>query len=92
MTSQEDGVWEETIELNENSKSSRIMGFSFDSAPVKSEMAQCSTVIDEYLPSLITGASDYEEVLPEFLSKMELAGSERIVAEKQRQLDEWLKK
>ncbi len=92
LPSQEDGVWEETIALNENSKTSSIMGFSFDSAPVKSEMAQCSTVLSEYLPSLMTGAADYEEILPDFFSKMEVAGSEKIVAEKQRQLDEWLKK
>ncbi len=92
LPSQEDGVWEETIELNNNSKVSRIMGFDFDSSPVKNEMAQCSTVLDEYLPSLVTGAVDYETVLPEFYDKLKMAGSETIIAEKQKQLDEWAAK
>lgn len=91
LPSQEDSVWDETKRLNETSSVSKIMGFNFDQLPVKNEMAQCSTVLDEYLPSLVTGAVDYEDVLPEFIAKLKLAGSEKIIAEKQRQLDEWLK-
>lgn len=92
LPSQEDNVWEITQELNENSKTSKIMGFDFNSESVESQIAQCSTVVDEFLPSLVTGAVDYEKVLPEFLNKLKVAGADDIIKEKQRQLDEWLKK
>ncbi|MBN2983815.1 MULTISPECIES: DUF3502 domain-containing protein [Cohnella] len=40
---------------------------------------------------LASGTSDLDKTLPEFLDKLKKAGAEKIVAEKQRQLDEWRK-
>ena len=86
---QESNVWEATLELNESAKASPALGFSFDSTPVRTEMASVGAVKDEYELSLDTGALDPAKALPEFLEKLEAAGSQTIIDEIQKQLDEW---
>ena len=75
--------------MNESAKASPALGFSFDSTPVRTEMASVGAVKDEYELSLDTGAVDPEKALPEFLEKLEAAGSQTIIDEIQKQLDEW---
>lgn len=48
-------------------------------------------VNDEYYAALATGTVDPEKYLPIYEEKLNRAGSETIRAEKQRQLDAWLK-
>ena len=86
-----DGTWEETKRLNEEAKPSPVLGFSFDAEPVKSEIAKCQSVVQEYVPLLATGSVDLDTYYPEFIEKLETAGSEIIVAELQSQIDEWKK-
>ena len=81
--------WIETEKLNANSTPSVAMGFVFDSVPVQSEIAAVSAVIGEYEAALSTGVLDPNEYLPEFLEKLEQAGSDVIIAEIQSQLDAW---
>lgn len=82
-------VWDDTKKLNQESKKSPLLGFSFNSEPVKSEIAQCKSVTDEFVPAMTTGAMDPDEALPKFLDKLKKAGSEKIVAELQKQIDAW---
>lgn len=88
---QEEGLWEETIDLNNNATVSKLLGFTFNTEPVKIELAQCEAVIAEYVSSITTGTVDPEEYIPEFLAKLENAGVDKIIAEKQKQIDEWRK-
>jgi putative aldouronate transport system substrate-binding protein len=81
--------WDDTMVLNKNAKPSPALGFAFDSVPVQTELASVSAVVKEYELSLSTGAVDPAKVLPEFLEKLKGAGSERIIAEVQKQLDAW---
>ncbi|MDO4306768.1 MAG: ABC transporter substrate-binding protein [Eubacteriales bacterium] len=81
--------WEQTIAMNEAGKTSVAFGFVFDSTTVQNEIASVSAVVQEYQLSLDTGAVDPETVMPEFLNKLEQAGSQVIIDEIQRQLDEW---
>lgn len=81
--------WEQTIAMNESGKTSVAFGFVFDSTTVQNEIASVSAVVQEYQLSLDTGAVDPEAVMPEFLNKLEQAGSQVIIDEIQRQLDEW---
>lgn len=81
--------WEQTIAMNEAGKTSVAFGFVFDSTTVQNEIASVSAVVQEYQLSLDTGAVDPESVMPEFLNKLEQAGSQVIIDEIQRQLDEW---
>lgn len=47
-------------------------------------------VLETYLPVLESGAGDLEKDYAEFLDALEEAGINEILADKQRQLDEWL--
>lgn len=87
-TSKESLVWEE--EQNQIAKKSPAMGFSFDSSSVKTEYTAVSNVIQQYLPVLVCGSVDPEVVLPEFKAKLTSAGLDKIINEKQKQLDAWL--
>ena len=86
----EKGNWEKTIRLNEEAAMSPILGFVFDPASVRSEIAQCQAVVAEYLPLFGFGSADLDRTLPEFQGRLISAGSERIVKEMQSQLDAWL--
>lgn len=89
------GQSQETLDavedLNMNSKPSPILGFTFNPEPVNMEIAQCTTVVDEFILSLDTGTVDPEEYLPKFLEKLEKAGCQTIIDEMQNQLNEWSK-
>lgn len=87
---QEDDVWEKTKEINTSATESKILGFAFDSTTVINELAATSAVVDQYALSLETGAVNPEELLPEFVSKLKAAGSDKIIKEMQEQLDSWL--
>ena len=86
---QPETTWEETIEMNNTAKKSPALGFTFDAMPVKTQIAQVKTIIDEYLPGLGCGVVDIDKVYPEFLSKLQSAGIDEIIAETQRQIDAW---
>lgn len=81
--------WEQTTAMNEAGKTSTAFGFVFDPTAVQNEIASVSAVVEEYQLSLDTGAVDPAAVMPEFLNKLEQAGSQTIIDEIQRQLDEW---
>lgn len=82
-------IWEETDEFNKSAKKSAAFGFSYDSANVKTELAACSNVVSEYNVSLTSGLVDPETAIPEFVEKLEASGIDKIIAEKQSQLDAW---
>lgn len=46
-------------------------------------------MVNQYLPGLAWGSIDPATELPKFLSDLEEAGLDNIIAEKQKQLDEW---
>ena len=66
------------------------MGWVFNSAPVANEITACTNVIKEYAYGLEVGAVDVDEVLPKFQQALKDAGIDRVIEEKQKQIDEWL--
>lgn len=56
---------------------------------MKTQIANCSSIISEMLPSLASGSIDPETKIPEFLSRLESAGVNDIIAEKQAQIEAW---
>lgn len=76
-------------DLNKNAIPSNALGFVFDFAPVKAEKANCDAIIEELYYSISTGTVDPDKYLPQFLDKLKRAGADKIVAEKQKQLDAW---
>ena len=81
-------VWVQTKDLNENSIESPLLGFAFDPTPVQGEIGQVISVSDEYVASLLQGKRPVTEY-QDYLNKLKAAGSDKIMAELQKQIDAW---
>ena len=79
------------IDLNKNAPASPALGFTFDFATVKTEKAQCDAVMAELYYSLASGSVEIDKYYPQFIEKIKAAGMQKIVDEKQKQLDQWKK-
>lgn len=75
---------------NANTKVSKAYGFTFDPTPVKMEIAACDAVNNEFAAAIGNGTVDPETEIKKFSEKLYAAGLQKIIDEKQRQLDEWL--
>lgn len=82
-------LWEQTKEFNNTATKSKAMGFVFDGSNVKAETTAVANVVSEYRVGLENGALDPDKYIPEFLAKLEAAGINKIIEEKQSQLDAW---
>jgi putative aldouronate transport system substrate-binding protein len=60
-----------------------------DTTPIRSEVAQCTSVYQEYAKVLSTGSAEVEPTLEAFNAKLKAAGVDVIIAEVQRQIDAW---
>ena len=61
-------------------------GFIFDSSALETETAAIANVYAEYAFNLMSGAVNPDDVMPDFLAKLEAAGINELVAEAQAQL------
>ncbi len=80
-------------EFNENLPADRVsktLGFVFNGESVATEVSAIDTVVAQYAGIIAAGAQDPAEVLPKFLEDLNAAGIDKVVAEKQTQLDAWL--
>lgn len=69
---------------------SPAFGFCFDSEPVVDAYTACVNVMSKYTQPLLMGAVDPAEIIPQANEELKQAGIDEVIAEKQRQLDEWL--
>ena len=78
--------------VNDSARSSKIMGFKLNTEPIKDELKQIDAVVEEYKTILNSGAADDAESLyNEFIEKLIKAGDDKVVAEINRQIQEWRK-
>lgn len=84
-------LWEKVKEFNASAIKSKALGFSFDPTPVKTEVAAIGNVLTQYRIPLETGSVDPDKVLPKLIESLKTAGIDKVIAEKQKQLDEWAK-
>lgn len=82
-------IWDQTKAFNENAKQSPAKGFIFDSSQVLNEITACTNVVGKYNNALLCGSLNPDEVLQNFINELEDSGIDRIIKEKQSQLDEW---
>lgn len=75
--------------LKEETKVSLAYGFVFDKTPVESELSAIDTVLNTYRIPLELGCVDPDTELPIMLRELKEAGIDRVIQEKQRQLDLW---
>jgi putative aldouronate transport system substrate-binding protein len=67
-----------------------VLGFGFDSQPVNTEYTNILAARQEVLFPIKWGVVEYDEYFDELDQRMRAAGIDRVVAEYQRQLDEYL--
>ncbi len=78
------------IEANEQAIADTNMGFVFDTTPVQNEIAACSSVVGEYTVNFKFGfVENVDEIVDEFVAKLEASGAQKIVDEAQKQLNAW---
>ncbi len=87
---QDPNKWDTVEEWAKNQVKSKILGFTFNSEPVKNEVVALSNVTNQYRPGLETGTIDPDKELPKFLEKLNSAGIEKYMAEVQKQLTDWV--
>lgn len=83
-------LWTATDEWNKAAVISPAMGFSWNNSSVLNQVTACTNVKSKYENALVTGSINPDEAIPQFLQELEDAGVNDIIAEKQRQLDEYL--
>lgn len=84
-------MYEKYIEFNDNATKSPALGFAFDSSKVKTEYTAVSNAYEKYMPSILLGTVDPEEMLPIAMEKLRDAGLDKLLDEMQKQYDEWRK-
>lgn len=82
-------LWERTKVYNDSATLSPAAGFVFDSSSVKNEYAACQSVREEYIRAIETGTQGLDKI-DEMNAKFEASGLQKVIDEKQRQLDEFL--
>ena len=71
-------------------KPAPLSGFAFDSVPIQAQLAALSDVCTRYMPLLTYGmADDVEKTVNDFRNDLKVAGYDTVLAEIQRQLDEY---
>ncbi|XID93945.1 ABC transporter substrate-binding protein [Paenibacillaceae bacterium WGS1546] len=82
-------IWTKMQAFNDSSTKSQALGITFDLESVKTEVAAVNNVKAQFRMGLETGTFDPAQMLPDFIAKLKGAGIDKIIAEKQKQYDEW---
>ncbi len=91
LPTQADDLWDQTKEFNDSAVPSPILGFAVNLDNISTEIANCKTVIQERAEMLDLGLVDPETGIAEFRKELKEAGVDTVIAEVQKQLDEWQK-
>lgn len=83
-------LWEKMEEFNGSAKSSKAVGFLFDSSNCSREIAALSNIVKQYSGALYSGSGDPDELIPELLEALDDAGINEVIQAKQEQLDAFL--
>jgi len=74
---------------NELGVGTAFAGFVFDNEPVAIQFAAMQSVVAEFRTSITVGALDLETAVPAYLEALRAAGADDVLAELNRQLDEF---
>ena len=83
--------WRVSVDFAKSAVKSKAFGFNFDGNSVKTEVTAVSNVISQYKLPLENGEVDPAKILPQFIEKLKASGINKIIAEKQKQLNAWAK-
>ncbi|GIN71596.1 ABC transporter substrate-binding protein [Bacillus sp. J14TS2] len=76
--------------VEDNAVNSITLGFNFDATEVGVEYSNCLAELKTSIYPIKLGLVDYEEAFPEALNKMKAAGIDKVVAEYEKQFNDWL--
>jgi putative aldouronate transport system substrate-binding protein len=83
--------WQKMAEFNAIAKPMKIVGWTYDSSNVKSEMAALATVGQNEVKPLSQGIVDYDTYYPRVKASLEAAGIQRVIEDCQESVDEFIK-
>ena len=83
-------LWDQLREFNNGGTLSPAFGFTWDSSSMLNEVTACNNVVSQYDAALRWGNLNPDETLDKFNADLEAAGINKIIEEKQRQMDEYL--
>lgn len=89
LESQPLDLWEKMVEYNNAAFVEQNLGFVFNASPVQTQISACKTVIDNYYPILFSGAADVDKTVTKLTAELKASGEEEIIAEMQKQYDDW---
>lgn len=84
-------TWDEVRAQNEAADVSVLNGFSMDISGFRNELANISAISQRYMGDISNGSSDPDVMIPRLLAELRAAGFDRIIAEAQRQIDDFYK-
>lgn len=83
-------IWDQYEAVRENAIVSKAYGFTFDNTNVADEIVALDAVKSEMLLTITTGSVEPEAAIEEFNEALYQSGLQKVMDEKQAQLDEWL--
>lgn len=91
---QKDGAdyFKKLLQYNKEGLFSKANGFKFNSGPVIDEYTACTNIMQKYYKTLLSGAVDVDSTLEKARKEFADAGLNKVIAEKQKQLDAYLDK
>ena len=80
------------MQWNESATPSVLLGFNYDTSKCPTEITNCQAVVNEYHKIFMAGAygADTMKYYEEFIDKLEAAGVDTVIADKQAQIDAFL--
>ncbi|UKS29306.1 ABC transporter substrate-binding protein [Paenibacillus sp. HWE-109] len=88
---QPDDLYESWKKFNNDAKRFPLLGFVFDDTNVKNEIAQLTTIVNEYKVISTGAVPNPVKLLDERNAKLKAAGLEKVKTELQTQIDAWWK-
>lgn len=85
-----DDKWQQYEKFNNDSVAMPALGFYPNTDAISNELAAINNVINEFDRAVFNGALD-QQYLQKYITKMKDAGSDKVVAELQKQVDAWRK-
>ena len=90
MSNEDPQKWEKFLAYNDEGLALNSLGFVFDKTNVETQISACKNVVQAYYKQLFTGSVEVEPTVKQFDAELKAAGVDDLIAEMQRQYDEWL--
>lgn len=85
-------IWNITKSFDNDAVISKAFGFSFNPANVATEEQQCNAILAKFESPICYGSVDPTKGIADLNKELKTAGIQKIITEKQKQLDEYMAK